>query len=63
MEKPSQMKSIDWIVVAIPLLIVLAVGIYTQRCMKSVWTVINHKNLDETALAPGLEPPPEKKIL
>jgi hypothetical protein len=56
------MKSMEWILFAIPLLIVLAVGIYTQRCMKSDWTVINHKNLDETALALGLKSPPEKKI-
>ena len=56
------MKAMDWSVFAMPLLIVLSVGICTQRHMKSVWTVINHKNLDETALAPGPESPPEKKI-
>lgn len=30
------MKTLDWIVIAVPLLVVLAIGIYTQRYMKSV---------------------------
>lgn len=30
------MKTLDWIILAIPLLVVLGVGIYTQRYMKSV---------------------------